>query len=538
MVGSKPRETGGESGGISKWWVLAVLGAAQFIIVIDTTIMNVSISNIVADLNTNVTGVQAAVTLYSLVMASFMITGAKMGGRWGRRRAFALGTILFALGSGITGFAWNLLILTLGWSVVEGLGSALMMPAIWSLLTINYRKGDRAVAMAVVAGIAAAAAALGPIIGGWITSTFNWRWAFRLEVVVALGVLLGTRMIKDEPVTRKPHLDALGVLLSASGLGCTVFGILRMSSWGLVKPRSAASPRFLGLSPSFWLIVGGISILALFTLWEMKQEKEKGEPLIRMTLLRNWSMSSALCMYVINNVLVLGLLFTLPLYMQKVLELDALQTGIGLLPLSLAILLASFVAPRLSRRFYPAYLVTAGAVLETAGCLLLMFYPAAGVPDRADMIAGLCIVGLGIGCVLSQVSNMVMSSAPADAVDEASALNSTAANLGNSIGTALLGAVLIAALAYGIVGGLQKSSVLTPQQQQTIAAAVEEDVQVVSTTELEAALSELPAETRGEIVDINEEATRRAFGVTLIAASVTAGIAFLLSLFLPKRKFT
>jgi MFS family permease len=525
-----------QSQGAGKWSIVAILGAAQFIIVIDTTIMNVSISNIVADLNTTVTGVQGAVTLYTLVMASFMITGAKVGGIWGRKRAFAIGTILFAIGSGLTGFARGLLMLTLGWSIIEGFGSALMMPALWSLTTTNYSGRDRAVAMAIIAGIAGGAAALGPIIGGAITSSIGWRWAFRLEVIIAIAVLACIRLIKEDPVLEKPRLDFTGMVLSVSGMAAVVFGILRMSSWGLIKPRASAPFTFLGISPSFWIIAGGLVVLAVFAAWERKLYRGGKEPLMRVSLLRKWQLSSGLYMYTLNNIVTGGLLFALPLYMQKVLGLDALATGIGLLPLSLTILLISFVAPRLAKRFYPKYIVMVGTVLSGAGCLVLSATVPKEDPTRTSMILGLTILGIGIGCIISQLSNLVMSSAPPDAVNDASALNTTFASLGSSIGTALLGAVLIAGLAFGIVAQLDGSTVLNAEQKQQIEASVREDVQVVSSAELDEALTEFPAQLRQEVIRINDNANKKAFSWTLFMGAIIAGLAFILSLFMPKVK--
>jgi len=524
-----------QAGGFLKWSVIAVLGAAAFIIVIDTTIMNVSISVVVADLNTTITGVQTAITLYALVMASFMITGGKLGGILGRRRVFIIGTILFAIGSGITAISQNIVQLIIGWSVIEGLGSALMLPAIWSLVTSSYKGKDRALAIAVIGGVIGAGTALGPIIGGAITSSWGWRWAFVFEVIIAILVIGFAFLIKKQPVEEKPHLDFVGIVLSVVGVAMVVLGVLQSSNWGLVKARSGAPFSIFGLSPTLLLILAGLVVLAFFVAWQKRLSQSGGEPLIAMSLFRDRAVSAGLSTYTTLMIVQLGLLFTIPLFMQKVLGLDALQTGIGLLPLSIALLLASLASPRFARRIFPKSIVLAGMLLLTAGCFLLAF----GTPEvvtRTDMIAGLAIAGLGLGLVAPQLNNLVLSSAPKKNVDDASALVSTFGQLGNAVGTALLGAILITALGVGIQTYLPESKVLTTAQQDQIAEAVKEDVQVVSNTELEAKLEGQPEETKDEVIRINTEANKDAFGITLFSAGIISLLGFCIALLIPRVK--
>ena len=524
-----------QASGFLKWTVIAVLGAAAFIIVIDTTIMNVSISVVVADLNTTVTGVQTAITLYALVMASFMITGGKLGGILGRRRTFIIGTILFAIGSGITAISQNIAMLIIGWSVIEGLGSALMLPSVWSLVTSSYKGKDRALAIAVIGGVIGAGTALGPIIGGWITSSWGWRWAFVFEVVIAALVVGLAFLIKKQPVKEKPRLDLVGIVLSVVGVAMVVLGVLQSSNWGLVKAKSGAPFDIFGLSPTLLLVLAGLVVLAFFAFWQKRVDRSGGEPLIDLSLFRDRTISAGLSTYTTLMIVQLGLLFTIPLFMQKVLVLDALQTGIGLLPLSIALLLASLASPRFARRLFPKSIVMAGMMLLAAGCFLLSF----GTPKvvtSADMILGLAIVGLGLGLVAPQLNNLVLSSAPKKNVDDASALVSTFGQLGNAIGTALLGAVLITALGVGIQSYLPESKVLTPGQQDQIAEAVKEDVEIVSNTELEVKLEGQPEEIKDEVIWINTEANKDAFGITLFSAGIISLLGLCIALLLPRVK--
>jgi len=522
-------------GGLRKWSVIAVLGAAAFIIIIDTTIMNVSISNVVSDLDTTVTAVQGAITLYALVMASFMITGGKLGGQWGRKRAFIMGTILFAIGSGITGFAANTAMLVIGWSIIEGLGAALMLPAIWALTAANYKGKDRAISTAVIAGVIGAGSALGPIIGGWITKSYGWRVAFRLEVVIAVLVLAFTFLIKKEPVEEKPKLDYPGIVLSVTGMGLVVYGILQSSNWGLVKARPGAPFTIFGTAPTLFVILAGLVVLAFFAAWQRRLERTGGEPLVKISIFREKFISIGLSDYTLLMLVQVGLLFTIPLYMQKVLKLDALQTGIGLLPMSFTLLLGSLVSPRLTRRFYPKHIVTAGMALLGVGCFILAFGTPTNV-TRGDMIPGLIVIGLGAGLAAPQLTNVILSSAPPGAVNDASALNSTFGQLGNAVGTALLGAVLITALAFGIGGYVAESEVLTPEIKAQIEEAVQHDVQVVSDEELRSKLEGQPENISQEIIRINTEANKDAFGMTLFVAGVIAILGLFVALLLPRKR--
>src|SRR5689334_20610433 len=211
---------------MKKWLPLAFLGAAQFVMVLDSSVMNVSITQIVADLNTTIQGVQLAITAYTLVMAAFMLVGARLGDIWGRNRAFAIGLGVYGIGSLTTALSPNLPVLLVGWSLVEGLGAVLVIPAIAALIVTSYEGKDRALAYGLIGGISGAAVAAGPLIGGWVTTTFSWRWVFAAEtVVVAIILLFRKRMATAPQSATRPHLDVVGAAISAAGLGLIVFGV-------------------------------------------------------------------------------------------------------------------------------------------------------------------------------------------------------------------------------------------------------------------------------------------------------------------------
>ena len=228
----------------SKWLPLVILASAQFIMVLDSSVMNVSISQIVADLNTTVTGVQSAITMYTLVMAAFMLVGAKLGDILGRDRAFGLGLAVYGLGSLITSLSPNLTVLLIGWSGIEGLGAVLVIPAIAALTAANYEGKERAFAYGMIGGAAGAAIAAGPLIGGYVTTTWSWRYVFVGEVVVVIAVLIVHRRMKRAPKPEQaPKLDYGGAALSAVALGMIVFGILKSSTWGWIQANRRANDR-------------------------------------------------------------------------------------------------------------------------------------------------------------------------------------------------------------------------------------------------------------------------------------------------------
>ena len=275
--------------------MLLVLASGQFLMTLDSSVMNVSMASVAEDLGTTVTGIQTAITLYTLVMATLMITGGKVGAILGRRRAFGIGLVIYGAGSLTTALAPNLGVLILGWSFLEGVGAALIMPAIVALVAGNFPPERRSAAYGLIAAAGAMAVAAGPLIGGAVTTFASWRWVFAGEVVVVIVILLFLRRIRDTPAT-PTHLDLVGSALSIVGLGAAVYGVLRSSEWGWIQPKPDA-PTFLGLSPTISLIVGGLLVVYVFFRWEARLEQAGREPLVRPSLLRNDQLDGGLTMF-------------------------------------------------------------------------------------------------------------------------------------------------------------------------------------------------------------------------------------------------
>jgi len=340
--------------------VLFTLALAQFLMALDSSVMNVSIATVAKDLGTTVTGIQVAITLYTLVMAAFMITGGKIGQILGRKRTFMIGCVVYGCGSLMTALSPTLPFLLLGWSVLEGLGAALILPAVVALVATNFGPADRPRAYGLVMSAAAIAVAAGPLIGGLFTTYASWRWVFAGEVLLVLVIVAMSRRMVDSPPQAGVRLDLIGTVLSAAGLGMVVFGIVRAGTWGFVQPKPEA-PQWLGASPVIWLILGGAVVITGFILWESRRLQTGKGVLIDPHMLRVRGLQAGLISFFFQYLLQAGLFFVIPLFLSVALGLSAVATGVRLLPLSISILVAAAGVPRLfpaapgrARRLRPA----------------------------------------------------------------------------------------------------------------------------------------------------------------------------------------
>lgn len=504
--------------------VLAVLSAAMFVYVIDTTLMNVSISALVEDLNTTVGAVQAAITLYTLTMASFMLTGGKLGDIWGSKRAFRIGLIIYAIGTTITAFAPTIGFVVLGWSILEGLGSALIVPAINTLVRANYEGSKRASAYGILFGVAAAGAAFGPLIGGWITTALSWRIAFGVEAIIVVGVLLASGLIEDAPaVIPKPKLDLVGVVLSVSGLGLIVLGVLQTTDRGWSDPVVLA---MIGL---------GVVLTGVFIWWIRRREAAGLPALVHPSIFRHASMSAGLPILSTQTFAQAGLLFLIPVFTQAVLGFDALQTGLTLLPLSIGVLITSVLTPPLGRRVYPRYIIQGGLVLLFVGGFILAG-SLRGATQGTDMAFGLFIGGVAIGLVSGQLPNLILSGVDADEASEASGLQGTAQNLGMALGTAVIGTVILTVALSTIGSGVEESPTIPTPLKAQIEAALSGGLAAADRDSVDDQITSAPANVQEEIAVIYEDSVLRGFQGAIIVGGLVALLGALLAFRLPKRK--
>jgi EmrB/QacA subfamily drug resistance transporter len=454
---------------MAKWGVLVVLAAAQFLMVLDQAVMNVAISQLVEDFDTTVTTIQAVIALYALVMAGLMLTGGKLGDILGRRRAFRIGLCIYGAGSALTAASWNVPSLVLGWSVLEGIGAALVMPALVALVASSFEGRDRAIAYGALGGVAGAGIAVGPILGGWMTTDFSWRYVFAGEVVVAIGILVGTRLMREPTRTGPaPSLDWVGSVLSAAGLSLVVFGVLQASNWGWLAPRSSPVEPF-GFSLTPFVIAAGGLALAAFVSWERRREGRGLEPLVHLKLLSIPSLRGGVSMLLAQNLILMGIFFTVPLYLQIVQGLDALETGVRMLPASVGLFVTALVGSALSKRFAARTLVRTGLLVVLAATLMLL---ATIEPElnNASFLAAMGVLGVGMGLIVSQLGNVVQSAVGDADRSEAGGLQNTAQQLGSSLGTALLGAIVISGLIFAFTSNIADDP--------RVSADVEDQVQV------------------------------------------------------------
>jgi MFS family permease len=511
--------------------VLLTLAAGQFLMTLDSSVMNVSIATVAEDVGTTVTGIQGAITAYTLVMASLMITGAKVGALIGRKRAFAIGCVIYGCGSLTTSLAPSLPVLLFGWSFLEGVGAALIMPAIVALVAGNFPVERRPAAYGLVAAAGAVAVAAGPLIGGFFTTYFSWRWVFAGEVLIVLVILAFARRIADAPAEERPQLDVVGAVLSALGLGLIVFGVLRSGEWGWIAPKPGG-PSWMGLSPTVWLVLSGLFVIWVFSRWEVRRDARGEEPLVRPGMLRNQQLSGGLLMFFFQYLVQAGLFFIVPLFLSVCLGLTALETGARLLPLSLTLLAAALGIPRLFPDVSPRLVVRAGLMSLLAGTVVLLAALDADAGPEVVFLPML-LVGLGIGALASQLGSVTVSAVPDDQSPEVGGIQNTATNLGASLGTAVAGSIMIGAVATSFLAGIQASPAIPAEVKSQAEVELAGGVAFVSDADLEAALEEAGAAS--EATDAAIAAYQDARIVGLRAALAILALLAIAALFLANR---
>jgi EmrB/QacA subfamily drug resistance transporter len=499
---------------------LAVLLAmAMFVLVVDTSLMNVSISKVVEDLDTTVSGVQSAIALEALVSAAFILIGSKIGDLIGRKRAFVLGLLGYATGALAMAFAQGLTAIVVFWAIIGGLGASLLLPAMQSLIHGNFQGAAQKKAYALVGAAAAIAAAVGPLVGGFLTTFLSWRVGFLLEVVVIAVVLSGMKMIRDVPYTGPRGVDVVGAVLSAVGMGGVVIGILVWQEGG----------EFVGL-----LIAVGLVALGSLARWLVRRKREGRPTLLDPELFHHDAFRLGISSQMLQNIALGGAMIALPIYLQMVLEYNALETGLTLAPLSLTMFATALVAGKRAAGRRPAAIIRGGSGLLTLGMLLLI-----PIVPRADsgwaLVVPLMIAGCGLGLLVSQLNNYTLSPISDERVSEAAGVNSAAGSFGLSFGLAFAGAIMLATLSIAFTQAAEDSKVLPAAEQQQVAQALEDDAEVMSNTKLEEQLAGQPPEIRAEIIRINTDVRPLALQVALVVP-ILAGLLGLLNGFRMMRR--
>lgn len=502
------------------------MALGTFAVVLDNTIMNVSITALVADLHTTVSGVQSAVALNALMMAAFVLLGGKLGDILGMKKTFISGVLLYILGSSLASVARDLVTFILGWCLIQGVGAAMMMPNVQSLIRTNVRGTSRAKAYGMLGGVNALGTAVGPIVGGFLTAYFSWRWAFRLEVLTLLVLLfMQSNIPKDVLKKVKPSLDWVGASLQAIAMILIVSGLMMVDQFGLIfaKQPLAIGPIPLtpfGLSPTVVMTALGVLALIGFRSWEERRERRKQSLLLDLKLFINQDFNQSLFIRSLQVTIFVGLLFTVPLFLQVAFGLDAFQTGLVMLPFSLTIVAAVPLALRLAKRLTPKRVVRIGFVLGMLGSLILLGSMQHSVHPYG-LIPGLMVFGLGMAMVASQMANFVMSSVETKRAPEASGVMSTFEQIGNSVGVAILGTLLTASLTNSLLRHIPQSTVSADQQQQLTTTVESTPVQIVSDSAVFSAVTQANVSDpiAQEIVSIYTTARTDAFQATMLAVA-------------------
>jgi EmrB/QacA subfamily drug resistance transporter len=491
-----------------------LLSMAMFVLVVDTSLMNVSISSVVRDLDTTVSGVQSAIALEALVSAAFILIGSKIGDLIGRKRAYVLGLLGYAIGALSMALTQSLLPIIIFWAIVGGLGASLLLPAMQSLVHGNFEGAARKKAYAMVGAAAAIAAAVGPLLGGFITTFLSWRVAFILEDVVIAIVLLGIGLVKDAPYTGPREIDIVGAALSVLGMGGIVLSILVWQEGG---------------ESVFALFALGAAAMGGLVSWLRRRKRAGQAALIDPDLFRSKVFQLGITQQLLQQIALGGAMIALPIYLQMVLEYNAMEAGLSLAPLSLSMFAVALLAGRRAGKRRPSRIVQFGFALVTLGMLALI-----PIVPRAEsgwaLTLPLIVAGCGLGLLVSQLNNYTLSPISEERVSEAAGINSAGGSFGLSFGLAFAGAIMLATLSIAFTNKAENSTVLAPAQQQQVADALEHDAEVMSNTQLEQQLAGQPPEVRAEIVRINTDTRPLALQVALLVP-LLAGLFGLLNSF-------
>ena len=431
---------------MKKWIPILILAVAQFVMVLDGTVMNVSISTIASDLNTTITGMQTAITVFTLTMAAFMLTGGKLGDIWGRQRAFRIGAVVYGVGSLTTALAPTLGVLFLGWSIIEGLGAVLVIPAIAALAAANYKGKDRVIAFSLLGLAVGLAMALGPLIGGFATTYLSWRYVFVAETIIMVFVLFVSGKVTDAKITAKIKLDIPSVILSASGMALFILGVLQSRSWGWIRPLGAPEINGteitpLGISLVAYLIVAGIVVLKLFYDRQVRLMNDNKKPFLNVSVFKLPVLRSGLTTQTAQFFTIASLFFIIPVYLQTMLGYNAIETGLKLMPLSIGLLIFALVGAKRSSAQSARRIVRTGQIVMAVGALFVLTSIEPELGETTFWI-GLFLVGSGFGLLSSQLGNVTMSAVDEKESAEVGGLQGVFQNLGLSLGTALIGSVL------------------------------------------------------------------------------------------------
>src|SRR4051812_1994640 len=490
--------------------LMLLLAMAMFVLVVDTSLMNVSISAVIVDLDTTASGVQSAIALEALVSAAFILINSKVGDLIGRKRAYILGLSAYAIGALAMTLAQSVTAIIIFWAIIGGLGASLLLPAMQSLIHGNFTGPAQKQAYALVGAAAAIAAAIGPLLGGFVTTYLSWRVGFGLEVVIIAVVLSQIRLVRDVPYTGSRKVDLIGALLSIVGMGGVVLGILVWQEGG----------EYVLL-----LMAVGAAALGALARWLVRRKREGRQTLLDPDLFRHPNFTAGVSGQMLQQVTLGGAMIALPLFLQMTLEYNAMQAGLSLAPLSLTMFAAAMIAGRRAGRRRPASIIRIGFALATLGvAAIIPLVPR--VNSGWWLVVPLVITGAGLGLLVSQLNNYTLAPVEDERISEAAGVNSAAGSFGLSFGLAMAGGILLATLSFSFLHLTEDSTVIPPNEKQQISAALEQDAEVMSNSQLDERITGQPPDVEAAILAINMEARNRSLQFALLVPLLAAALGF------------
>lgn len=491
-----------------------LLSLAMFVLVVDTSLMNVSIKAVSQDLNTTISDIQAVIAIEALVSAAFILIGGKVADLIGRKRAYTLGLLGYGLGAASMMLSDTLLPIVIFWAIFGGLGASLLLPSMQALIHGNFEGVALKKAYALVGASTSIAIAVGPLLGGFLTTYLSWRVGFLMEVVIITAVIFGLKLVKDVPYTGAREIDLGGAALSAIGMGGIVLSILVWQEGG---DRVA-----------LLMAIGAIAMGA-FIYWLLKRKREGKPTLLDPGLFSSKLFRTGISCQMLQNISLGGMMIAMPIFLQMVLEYNAMLSGLSIAPLSISMFLAALAVGRTAGEYRPAAIIRLGFLGLTLGTLGLMLL----VPRITTgwyLFIPFVIVGTGLGLMVSQLNNYTLSPVEEERVSEAAGVNSAAGSFGMSFGLAFAGAIMLAMLSFTFTYMSNQSTVLLPEQKVQVATALEHDAEVMSNTQLNQVLVGQPPATQAEIIRINTEARPIALQVALLVP-LLAGLLGLINSF-------
>jgi MFS family permease len=487
---------------------------AMFVLVVDTSIMNVSLSAVVKDLNVNVSDLQSAIALEALVSAAFILISSKIGDIIGRKKAYILGLLGYAIGAITMTLTNSIGPVFVCWAIIGGIGASLLLPAMQSLIHGNFTGAAQKKTYALVGASAAIAAAVGPLVGGFLTTYLSWRVAFLMEALIIAVILLNIGLVKDVPYEGPKHIDFVGALFSVVGMGGVVLGIL-------LWQEGAES---VGL-----VILLGIIGLAALARWLVKRKKEGKVVLLDPGLFRLPNFRLGISAVALQNITLGGAMIAIPIFLQMTLGYDAMKTGLTLAPLSLTMFAVALLAGKRAAKQRASAVIRNGFILSTFGmAILLPIIPRAN--SGWALTLPLMIAGAGLGLLVSQLNNYTLAPIDEERISEAAGVNSASGSFGLSFGLAMAGGIMLAVLAFSFNNLTADSSVIPASQKSQISTELEDNAQVLSDSHIEQKLVGQPANVKDEIISINAQARNRSLQVALLVPIIAGAIGIINSL--------